>query len=128
MLTADEQELKRIKEFNMQTKFGRVSTQGKGYGIDTELIEKILRGEDDDTIREILAEVLEEKKGQQFKQVDKFKVDDFNLEVIGEIDDVHENLSGSERPSSISADSVPVNEGKHKFLRKGKGVKHKLEK
>ena len=42
---------------------------GKSLKIDVEEIEKKLKGEDDETVREILKEIQEEKKGHQFKPV-----------------------------------------------------------
>jgi len=65
--------------------------------IDVEYYEKKLRGEDDEAVREILKEIQEEKKGHQFKQVQKFDIEKFNLQVINELDiESFDDITGEE--------------------------------
>ena len=52
--------------------------------MDTTEYEKILKGEDDETVREVLKELKDEKKGQQFKQIQKIDVLKINLAVVKE--------------------------------------------
>lgn len=77
-------EEKRLKKYEQTVRFNRVKDQGLKIGVDTIEIEKQLRGEDDQTIREVLKDIQAEKKGQQFKQQPKFDVERLNLQVINE--------------------------------------------
>jgi len=47
--------------------FNKIKEQGFGVNVDTTELEKVLRGEDDQALREKLQEIKDEKKGHQFK-------------------------------------------------------------
>jgi hypothetical protein len=63
-LTGAIQEANRLKKYDQTVKFRHAKALGPGIGVDTEEIEKTLRGEDDQSIREVLKDLQEEKKGQ----------------------------------------------------------------
>lgn len=44
----------KLEKFNKSVKFKRIKELGSQYGIDIKEIEKKLRGEDDETVRELL--------------------------------------------------------------------------
>ena len=53
-LTGAIQEARRLKQYDQTVKFRRIREQGLNIGVDTIEIEKKLRGEDDQSIREVL--------------------------------------------------------------------------
>lgn len=85
-------------------------------GINTDEMEKRLRGEDDEAVREILRELQEEKKGHQFKPLKKFDID--NLHGLQTID---ENMDEIQFSSSLhsSQNSEEMFSPPDKFLKKG---------
>lgn len=57
----------RLKHFDMTVRLNKIKEQGPLIGVDTDLLEKQILGEDDDAIREVLQGLKDEKKGHQFK-------------------------------------------------------------
>ena len=72
-LNRAEQELENKKNLVKSNIFKKIVEKGGDLGIDVTEIEKKLRGEDDETVRQILAEYLEEKRGQKV-QTEKYEV------------------------------------------------------
>lgn len=79
-----------------------------------------------------MEEYLEEKKGQQFKEVDKFDPKKLNMKAIMEEDDESiAEFTGDDdtgRPKSATDFSAETPVGVNKFLRKGKGAVYKVDK
>ena len=87
-------------------------------GINTDEMEKRLRGEDDEAVREILRELQEEKKGHQFKPLKKFDID--NVHGLQTIDENMDEIQfSSSLHSSQSSEEMCAPPGK--FLKKGGG-------
>jgi hypothetical protein len=57
------QKANRLKKYVKTVKFRHAKALSPGIGVDTEEIEMVLRGEDDQSIREVLKDLKEEKKG-----------------------------------------------------------------
>lgn len=74
----------RLLHFDMTVRLRKIKAQGPLVGVDTNLLEKQILGEDDDAIREVLQEMKDEKKGHQFKAVQKFDIEHLKLQVIDE--------------------------------------------
>lgn len=63
-LEPEEEERLRHLNYNKISAFNKAKEQGPGVHVDTTEYEKILRGEDEQTVRAVLQEIKEEKKGQ----------------------------------------------------------------
>lgn len=83
-ISPQKQEAERLQKFNKNMAFNKIKEQGFGVNVDTTELEKVLRGEDDQALREKLQEIKDEKKGHQFKPLQKFDVEKMNLQVIKE--------------------------------------------